>query len=57
MWDALTVDNPLIKDHQAFYVWLRKVSEDVIKDAEMIIAQEDLIAFFKEKIGSEETEF
>ena len=57
MWDELTVDNPLIKDHQAFYIWLRKVSEDVIKDSQPIIDQQDLIAFFKEKISSEETDF
>ena len=57
LWDVLTVDNPLVKDHQQFYVWLRKVSEDVLKDGKAICDQDQLIAFFREKIGSERADF
>ena len=57
LWDALTTNNPLVKDHEAFYVWLRKVSEDVLKDGKTICDQSELIAFFREKIGSELTDF
>ena len=57
MWDVLTTDNLLAKDHQAFYEWLRKVTDDVLKGGDSIMLKEDLISLFKEKINSEETDF
>ena len=57
MWTVLAEQNPLIKDHQAFYVWLRKMSEEVIKDRLGLMDEQDLISFFQEKINSGETDF
>ena len=57
MWDVLTKDNPLVKDHKNFYIWLKTLTSDVIKDGKTIMLKEDLFTFFKEKINSDDTDF
>ena len=57
VWDVLTKDNPLSKDHKNFYVWLKDITVDVLKEDKPIMLKEDLFSFFKEKINSENTDF
>ena len=57
VWDVLTKDNPLVRDHQVFYEWLRKLTDEVLKGGESIILASDLRSLFKDKINSEETNF
>ena len=44
-------------DHKHVYTWFNKMCEDVLKDGLNLVDQNVLIAFFKEKINSEETNF
>ena len=57
MWDVLTTNNPLIKDHQAFYGWLKDISADVLKGEKPIMDKQDMLSFCTDKLNSEDTNF
>ena len=37
MWDVITLDNPLYKDHDMFYKWLKKITDEVLKEGSLIV--------------------
>ena len=57
IFNAMTKDNELIKDHVSFYSWLKTISDEVFKYNKTLIDKKDLYAFFKEKMASESADF
>jgi hypothetical protein len=57
IFEAMTKDNRLIKDHVGFYSWLKTITDEVFKHGKKLIAKKDLYAFFKEKMASESADF
>ena len=57
LWHEVIEDNILSSDHKEVYTWFNKMCEDVLKDGLSLVDQDVLIAFFKEKINSDETNF
>ena len=57
LWHELIEDNVMSSDHRGVYTWFNKMCEDVLKDGLNLVDQDVLVAFFKEKITSDETNF
>ena len=57
IFNAMTKDNKLVKDHVGFYSWLKTITDEVFRYGKRLIDKKDLYAFFKEKMASESADF
>ena len=57
LWHEVIEDNQLSSDQKQVYTWFNDIAKDVLKEGLMLVDENVLIDFFKQKINSEESNF